>query len=288
MTRNLVVALAGAPNAGKSTLLNNMIGQQISIVTHKVQTTRHSLRGIVHDGEVEMIFIDTPGLFEPKRTLERAIVSNALNSLHDADVVCILFDATKLKRGDYQDILTFFHKVQKPLIAVITKIDLLPKPEILPLMSALNELEAFKEIIPLSALKSVNTQKFIEVLKGFAKNGPWLYQEDEVTDQPLRVICEEITRKQSLILLHQELPYSMKVETEKWLEDEEMVEIYQALFVTKESQKVIALGDAGSKIKEIGRRARMEMGKLMGKRVRLFLYIKVRENWIERDFGNHI
>jgi GTP-binding protein Era len=287
MQKRITVALAGAPNAGKSTLLNSLIGCDISIVTHKVQTTRHNLRGIVHDGESEIIFIDTPGLFDAKRTLERAIVSNAMSGVQDANLVCVLFDATKIKSGDYDNTLKFLNKAKKPLIALITKIDLLPRQDILPFIASLSELNLFEEIIPISALKNLNMTRFIEVITKYAHEAPWIYAEDEITDQPIRTICEEITRKHGLILLHQEIPYSMKVETEKWDETSEMVEIYQAIFVTKESQKVIALGSAGSKIKDIGRRSRLEMAKLIGKRVRLILYIKVRENWIERDFANN-
>jgi GTP-binding protein Era len=241
----------------------------------------------VHDGESEIIFIDTPGLFDAKRTLERAIVSNAMSGVQDANLVCVLFDATKMKSGDYDNALKFLNKAKKPLIALITKIDLLPRQDILPFIASLNELNLFEEIIPISALKNLNMTRFIEVITKYAHETPWLYAEDEITDQPIRTICEEITRKHGLILLHQEIPYSMKVETEKWDETSEMVEIYQAIFVTKESQKVIALGSAGSKIKDIGRRSRLEMAKLIGKRVRLILYIKVRENWIERDFANN-
>jgi GTP-binding protein Era len=286
--KNLVIALIGEPNAGKSTLLNALVGEKISIVTHKVQTTRYNIRGIVNEGDTQLIFIDTPGLFSAKRTLERAIVKAATTSFDEADIVCLMFDVNKLNSDAYKDVLPFVQNTKKPLFAIINKIDLISKEEILPLIKKLADENIFKEIIPLSALKSSGIEHITEFFLSQAKEGPWHYLEDEVTDQPIRNICEEITREQAFILLHQEIPYSLKVETEIWKETEATVTIHQAIFVMKETQKTIALGRGGSKIKEIGKRARLEISKLLGKKVNLFLYIKVREDWIEKDFSKHV
>ncbi len=281
MHKKITVAIAGAPNAGKSTLMNTILGLNISIVTHKAQTTRHNLRGIIHDGDTEMVFLDTPGLFDPKGTLERFICANAVEGVKEADIVCLLFDVNVIKRKEHENILKFFKNSNKPIIALITKIDLINKNYLLPMIESLNDLKIFDEIIPISSKKGLNINKFIDITTRYAKQGEWMYAEDDITDQPIKNICEEITRKYTLIFLHQEIPYSIKVETEKWEEDDEYIIIYQAIFVNKESQKIITLGKNGEKIKEIGQKSRLEIAKLTGKKVRLFLYVKVREGWIE-------
>ncbi|MDF3047175.1 MAG: GTP-binding protein Era [Candidatus Midichloriaceae bacterium] len=286
--KSLTVALIGEPNAGKSTLLNALVGEKVSIVTHKVQTTRHNIKGVVTEGETQIIFIDTPGLFDAKRTLEKAIVKSAKTSFEEADIVCLMFDVNKLKADLHKDILSFVKSTRKPLFAIINKTDLVTKDEILPLIQKLSDENIFQEIIPISAMNESHVERIKDFLKSHAQPGPWHYEDGEITDQSIRNICEEITREQAFILLHQEIPYSLKVETEMWEEEGELVTIHQALFVVKESQKAIALGKGGIKIKEIGKRARYHIGKLLDKKVRLFLYIKVREDWIERDFGSHV
>lgn len=286
--KTITIALIGEPNAGKSTLLNSIVGEKISIVTHKVQTTRHNIRGIINNGDTQLVFIDTPGLFDAKRTLEKAIVKSATSAFDEADIVCLMFDINKLKGNVYKEVFDFIKQIKKPIYAVINKIDLVAKDELLPIMQSLHEEGIFEEIIPLSALKALGVQKFIDFLSSKAPKRIWGYQEDEMTDQTIRSICEEITREQAFILLHEEIPYSLKVETEKWEEDDKLVKIYQAVFVMKESQKAIALGKGGTKIKEIGQRARHQMSHLIGKKVSLYLYIKVRENWIEKDFSTNV
>ncbi len=286
--KSLIIALIGEPNSGKSTLLNALIGEKVSIVTHKVQTTRFNIKGILNEGDTQLVFIDTPGLFDAKRPLEKAIFRNAINSFEEADIICLMFDINKLKNASYRNVLNFTKNIKKPLFAIINKIDLIPKEELLPTIQMLADEKIFSEIIPLSALKKTGLERVTKFFVSQAKPGPWYYEEDEITDQSVKSICEEITREQTFIQLHQEIPYSLKVETEKWEETEDSVSIYQAIFVVKDSQKVIALGKNGSKIKDIGKRARFEMGKLLGKKVHLFLYIKVRENWIERDFNKYI
>lgn len=286
--KSLTIALIGEPNAGKSTLLNALVGEKISIVTHKVQTTRHNIRGIINHENTQLVFIDTPGLFDAKRALEKAIVKSAVSAFDEADIVCLMFDINKLKGNVYKDVFAFIKKINRPIYAIINKVDLVAKDTLLPIMENLYAEGIFKEVIPLSALKSLGVPKFIEFLTKQALERPWEYEEDEMTDQPVRTICEEITREQAFILLHEEIPYSLKVETEKWEEDEDSVSIHQAIFVMKESQKAMVLGKGGIKVKEIGQRARFQMADLLGKRVSLYLYIKVRENWIEKDFSKYV
>ena len=286
--KSITIALIGEPNAGKSTLINALVGQKISIVTHKVQTTRHKIRGVVNEGDTQLVFIDTPGLFMPKRTLEKAIVRAATSSFEEADIVCMLFDINRLISNHHKDALEFIKNVKKPLFAIINKIDLVDKDKLLPLIKSLADECIFQEIIPLSAIKNSGIKRITNFFLSQATEGPWQFIDEEITDQSVRSICEEITREQAFIQLHQELPYSLKVETEKWEEGELTLSIHQTIFVTKDSQKIIALGKGGAKIKEIGRRARMEIAKLIGKRISLYLYIKVREDWIERDFSKYV
>lgn len=283
--KSITAALIGEPNAGKSTLLNLMVGQDISIVTHKVQTTRDNIRGILTEDDVQMVFVDTPGLFDAKRTLERAIVKEALSGIGDAEVVCVLFDVLKLRNDNCDNIFKFIKYVRSPIIAILNKSDLIHRLELLPLIQKLDQKQIFAHIVPVSGLKGENVDTLKNVLKSYAKEAMWMYDQDALTDAPIRKLCEEATRQQAFIMLHQELPYSLKVETEKWDEDENFVKIYQAIFVTKESHKVIALGKGGAKIKMIGIRARKQMEELIGKKVNLQLYVKVREDWIERDFS---
>jgi len=255
--KSLIIAIIGQPNAGKSSLLNRIIGEKIAIVTHKVQTTRFNIKGIYNHEKTQLVFIDTPGIFDPKETLEKAIVKNALNALYEADLICLLIDGNRFIQSDIDEaVLKHLKSIKKPIYAVINKIDLLPrKQDILPLINKLTEYNLFKEYFPLSALNGEGVEHFIKFLLVQALDKPWLYIDDEITDQPLRNLCEEITREQAFTLLHQEIPYSLKIETEKWEETENEVRIYQAIFALKNTQKSIILGKAGSKIKEIGRQS---------------------------------
>lgn len=282
----LNIALVGEPNAGKSSLLNQIIQQDIAIVTPKVQTTRVKLRGVFNDGDTQLVFIDTPGLFEARGKLEKAIVSNAKSAFEEADVICVLFDPKRI--NDYvAGILAQELACKKPTYAIINKIDTLPKPQTLILAEQLSKMEFFDEIFFLSAKNGKGVRHFLNFLENKAKDGAWMYQEDDITDSPSRNIAEEITREQAYLQLNKELPYSLKVETDTWREDEEgITEIHQSIYVLKESQKTIFLGAGGSKIKEIGRRARLKIAKVLGLKLRLFLHVKVREDWIDKDFRN--
>lgn len=286
MDRKLItVALIGEPNAGKSTLTNALVGEKITIVTHKVQTTRENVRGVVTDGDTQMVLIDTPGLFDAKKTLEKFIVKNATASFEEADIVCLVIDINRLAKDAYKDVFVYLRSVKKPIFAIINKIDMLTNEEILHGIQKLSDEQLFKEIIPVSGLKNRNIDHLRTFLMKQAEPGPWIFEDDEITDQNNRKLAEEITREQAFLHLHEELPYSLKVETEKWEENEELIVIHQVIFVTKEAHKGIALGKGGSKIRTIGQAARIELTKLLGKRVNLFLFVKVREDWIERDFS---
>lgn len=285
-TKLITVALVGEPNAGKSTLLNSLVGEKVSIVTHKVQTTRKNIRGIVNSGNTQIVFIDTPGIFQPDRTLERAIVKEATTSFDEADIICIIIDAKTFSEERLEFLLSKVKNSGKPLVAVLNKADLVyPRENMLPILKVLSDKNIFSEFFAISALNNQGVDKLISVLCKNAIESDWIYEEDQISDKSLREICEEITREKAYLLLHEEIPYSLKIETDKWDEDEERAEIYQTIFVTKENQKMIVLGKAGSKIKEIGKQARFEMSKLIGKKVSLYLFVKVREDWIEKDFG---
>lgn len=283
--KSLNIALIGEPNAGKSTLINSFVGQKISIVSHKVQTTRHKIKGVVNIDDTQLVFIDTPGLFVPSHTLEKTIVKNAISAFDEADIICMVFDANRISNNYYQSVLEFIKNVKIPIYALINKIDLINKDELLPLIKKLDEEGLFAEIIPISAIKVKDVNRVTKFLLSKAILGPWQFIDDEITDQTIRSMCEEITREQVFLHLHQELPYSIKVETEKWEEGSLMVSIYQVIYVMKNSQKIIVLGKNGTKIKEIGKRSRQEISKLIDKKINLYLYVKIKEDWIERDFN---
>ncbi len=285
MAKLLKVAIIGEPNAGKSTLLNKIIGQNISIVTHKVQTTREVIRGIYTNGETQIVFLDTPGIFNAERNLEKYIVSNAMSSFEEADVVCLIMDLRKINSGSHAAILKAIKDLNKPIIGLINKIDMVKRNDILPLIQKLSEEFGFAEIVPMSAEKGDGVKRYLEVLEKYAYDDMHIYSEDEITDKPIRFIAEEITRKHAFLHLHKELPYSLKVETEKWDEFDDEVKIYQTIYLVKDSQKNIAVGKGGTKIKMIGTDARKEIQQLIDKKVHLYLYIKVREEWMEKDFN---
>jgi GTP-binding protein Era len=286
MTKLMVVGLLGEPNVGKSSLLNRFIGEKISIVTHKVQTTRHNIRGIVNLDDTQLVFVDTPGLFAPSRRLEKAIVSNAIAALDEVDCICVVLDVNHIDFSKLEVIKQYLAEHKKTCYALLNKIDLISKDELLPIIEKVAEENIFAEIFPVSALKGHGAERFLNALKNNANAGPWMYLEDELTDQPMRIIAEEATREQAYLMLHKELPYSLKIETEKWEEQKNgSVKIYQAIYVLKESQKIIVLGKSGEKIKHIGQKSRAQIEKLTGNKVHLFLHVKVREDWIDKDFS---
>lgn len=285
--KSSVIALVGLPNVGKSTLLNAVVGQKVSITTHKAQTTRHNVRGVVNIDEAQLVFIDTPGLFSPKGILERAIVKEALKSFDEADAICLIIDTVKINDFLPKALKDYLLQNKKKCFAILNKVDLLKmKDHILPKIKEVYDTGLFEEVFAISAYKKLGLEKFLEYFANHAEVGPWLFEEDEVTDAPVRKIAEEITREKAFILMHQEIPYSLKVETETWQEmPDGSVKIYQAIFVNKEAHKSMVLGKGGTKIKEIGSRARNDIARLLDQKVHLYLHVKVREDWVEKDYS---
>jgi GTPase len=279
-TRCGFVALIGATNAGKSTLLNALVGSKISIVTPKVQTTRALIRGIAMEGAAQLIFVDTPGIFAPRRRLDRAMVGSAWGSTHDADIVAFLIDAHKGIQEDEEAILRGLAEVRAPKVLVLNKVDLIDKPKLLALAQAINERSAFAATFMISARSGDGVGDLRAYLAGEVPPGPWLYPEDQISDAPLRQLAAEITREKLYLRLHQELPYQSTVETEIWKELKDgAVRIEQTIYVERESQRKIVLGKGGQTIKAIGAAARTEIAAAIEHPVHLFLFVKVREGW---------
>ena len=276
------VALIGAPNAGKSTLVNNLVGAKVSIVTHKVQTTRSRIRGIVCRGASQIVLIDTPGIFAPRkrRRLERAMVEAAWKGALDADIVSVLVDAARGIDERVEQILARLSSVASRPILLLNKIDLVAKPKLLELAAALNERVPFERTFMVSALSGDGLEDFANYLVDAVPPGPWHYPEDQLSDAPLWFLAAEITREKLTLRLHQELPYALSVETTSWrpLRDGS-VRIEQTVFVERESQKQIVLGKGGRTIKAVSMEARRELGEILEAEVHLFLFVKVRPNW---------
>jgi GTP-binding protein Era len=281
-TRCGFVTLIGAPNVGKSTLLNALVGSKVSIVTPKVQTTRALVRGIAIAGAAQIIFIDTPGIFVPRRRLDRAMVTTAWSGAHDADIVGVLVDA---KRGLDEDTTAIFNRlpdVAAPKILLINKVDLVDKKSLLALVQRLNEQGVFAATFMISALSGDGVGDVKTWLAGHVAEGPWHYPEDQISDAPLRSLAAEITREKLYLRLHQELPYESTVETDIWKELKDgAVRIEQTIYVARESQRKIVLGKGGQTIKSIGADARKDIAEVVEKPVHLFLFVKVREGWAE-------
>ncbi len=276
------IALVGAPNAGKSTLLNLLVGSKVSIVTPKVQTTRSRVLGIALRGDAQLIFVDTPGIFAPKRRLDRAMVAAAWASAEDADIVVVLVDAARGFDDDTRAILERLKATERRLVLALNKIDLVRREILLPLADVLGKACAVERIFMISSTAGDGTEDLINFLGANAPEGPWLYPEDQLTDLPQRLLASEITREQIFVQLHQELPYATTVETESWEErDDGSVKIAQTIHVQRDGQKAIVLGKGGSQIKSIGAAARAELERLFGRRVHLFLFVRVSENWAE-------
>jgi GTPase len=275
-----IVALIGAPNAGKSTLLNALVGAKISIVTPKVQTTRALIRGIAIEGASQLIFVDTPGIFAPRRRLDRAMVGTAWGSAQDADIVAPLIDARKGIEEDDEAILRGLADVRTKKILVLNKVDLVEKPKLLALAQALNERAAFTATFMISALSGDGVADLKGWLAAEVPAGPWLYPEDQMSDAPLRQLAAEITREKLYLRLHQELPYRSTVETDVWKELRDgSVRVEQTIYVERESQRKIVLGKGGQTIKAIGAAARKDIAEAIEQPVHLFLFVKVREGW---------
>ncbi|MBS0534574.1 MAG: GTPase Era [Proteobacteria bacterium] len=279
-TRCGFVALIGAPNAGKSTLLNALVGSKVTIVSHKVQTTRALIRGITIHDKSQIIFVDTPGIFAPKRRLDRAMVTTAWSGAHEADLTAVLIDARKGLDEDNEAILDQLKEVKGPKILILNKIDVVPRDSLLGLARSANEKAKFEATFMISALKSDGVADLKMWLATRMPEGPWLYPEDQIADAPLRQLAAEITREKLFERLHQELPYHSTVETEQWKElrggD---VRIEQTIYVERESQRKIVIGKGGQTLKAIGEAARKEIADIADAKVHLFLFVKVREGW---------
>jgi GTPase len=285
-TRCGYVALIGAPNAGKSTLLNQLVGRKLAIVTPKVQTTRTRLLGIAIAGPAQLIFVDTPGIFAPRRRLDRAMVAAAWAGAADADQTVLLVDAAlAARRGvdrDTRHILGRLAASSRRAILALNKIDLVRRDALLGLADELFQSGVFGEVFMISALSGDGVEDLTRHLAASVPPGPWLFPADQLSDAPERWIAAEVTREQVFLQLHDELPYAATVETESWQERADgSARIDQVIYVQRPSQRAIVLGDKGQRIKAIGARARAELEQMLERRIHLFLFVKVRENWIE-------
>ncbi len=279
-TRCGFVALIGAPNVGKSTLVNALVGSKVTIVSRKVQTTRALIRGIVIEDNAQIILVDTPGIFQPKRRLDRAMVSTAWSGAHDADLVCVLLDAKAGIDEEADAILRKAARVDHEKILVLNKIDLVPREKLLALAKAANDRLAFAQTFMISALSGDGVGDLRHALADRVPAGPFHYPEDQMSDAPMRQLAAEITREKIFRQLHQELPYQSTVETDSWTErKDKSIRIEQTIFVERESQRKIVLGKGGAAIKAIGAESRKEIAEITGVPVHLFLFVKVRENW---------
>ncbi len=274
------LAVIGAPNVGKSTLVNAMVGSKVTIVSPKVQTTRAIIRGIAIEGDAQLIFVDTPGIFAPRRRLDRAMVATAWSGAHDADIVALVIDARRGLDDETQTIVAKLADVSATKILIINKIDLVAKPSLLGLVRTANERLPFAATFMVSATSGDGVGEVKRWLAAHVPVGPWHYPEDQISDAPMRALAAEITREKIYLRLHQELPYRSTVETEAWSELKDgAVRIEQTIYVERESQRKIVLGKGGQTIKAIGAEARKEISALIEKPVHLFLFVKVREGW---------
>ncbi|MBB3772957.1 GTP-binding protein Era [Angulomicrobium tetraedrale] len=281
-TRCGFVALIGAPNAGKSTLTNALVGTKVSIVSHKVQTTRSLLRGIALEGATQIILVDTPGIFAPKRRLEKAMVRSAWSGAGDADAVVLLIDARIGLTEDVEAIIRGLVDVRRPRAILLNKIDLVKRENLLELAAKIAERITFDRLFMVSALSGSGLVDLREWLRDLLPLGPWLYPEDQISDAPMRTLAAEITREKLFHRLHEELPYRSTVETDSWQERPDgSVRIEQTIFVERESQRKIVLGRGGETIKAISTSARKELVEILEQPVHLFLFVKVRENWAD-------
>ncbi|GAA4220312.1 GTP-binding protein Era [Sagittula marina] len=283
-TRAGFIALIGEPNAGKSTLTNRMVGAKVSIVTHKVQTTRARIRGVAMQGESQLIFVDTPGMFQPRRRLDRAMVAAAWGGAADADIVVLLVEAHRGMTDGVRRILEGLQDIPKgrKIALAINKIDRVKAEDLLQLSKSLNEEFTFLNTFMISAEKGHGVDHLREWIAAELPEGPWLYPEDQIADLPMRMIAAEMTREKLTLRLHQELPYQLTVETESWQErDDGTARIDQVIYVARDGHKGIILGHKGETIKAISKASREELTEFLGRKVHLFLQIKVRENWLE-------
>jgi len=278
------VAIIGAPNAGKSTLLNALVGSKVAIVTHKVQTTRSRIRGIAMEGDTQIVFVDTPGIFKPKRRLDRAMVDAAWGGAGDADVVILLVDTERERGEDLQRVLEGLREQRRSAVLVLNKADVMTsekgREKLLKLAAELNETGLFTKTFMISALSGDGVADLKSYIAGLMPKGAWHYPEDQAADVPLRSLAAEVTREKLYLRLHDELPYELTVETESWEQKKDgSIRIQQVIFVQRDSQKKIVLGAGGQTIKTVGQLARKDLEEMLEAKVHLFLFVKVRENW---------
>lgn len=281
-TRCGFVALIGAPNAGKSTLLNRLVGAKVSIVTHKVQTTRSTIRGIAIEGNSQIIFVDTPGIFRPRRRLDRAMLESAWGGAKDADLVVLLIDAHRGIDEEVTELLERVAQLPQRKFLALNKIDSIERSKLLALAQSASAKADFAEIFMISALDGDGCGDLMGVIANAVPSGPWLYPEDQISDLPLRNLAAEITREKMLLRLHDELPYTSTVETMSWEDRKDgSARIEQTIYVARESQRKIVLGKGGQTIKAISQAARAEIAEMAEKPIHLFLFVKVREKWAD-------
>lgn len=283
-------AILGAPNAGKSTLLNQLVGTKVSIVTHKVQTTRTRIRGVAMDGETQIVFVDTPGIFAPKRRLDRAMVDAAWGGTEDADAIVVLIDAARIAaadgggktREDTERIIEGLKASGKQAILTLNKVDSLRREVLLPLAQEWSDAGPFNETFMISGLNGDGVSDLLDHVSAAMPEGPWLYPEDQAADITQRLLAAEVTREKLILRLHDELPYHTTVETESWksLKDGS-IRIEQTIYVARDTQKAIVLGKHGRTVKEISQQARADLEAMLETRVHLFLFVKVREKWLD-------
>lgn len=286
------IGVIGAPNAGKSTLVNRIVGAKVSIVSPKVQTTRTRVMGIVNKGSAQLVFVDTPGIFAPKRRLEKSMVAAAWGGVKDAEVVLLVIDVAHGKiNPETRAIIQRLKDTQRKVAGVLNKIDLVKKDKLLALATELDAEGVFTDLYMISALSGDGVEKLLSDLEKKAPEGPWMFGEDQITDMPLRLLAAEITREKIFIQLGDELPYASTVETDKWEDfDNGSVKISQTVYVMRDTQKAIMLGKGGKRIKAIGAAARQELEEILERRVHLSLFVKVRDKWTDdperyRDWG---
>ena len=284
------VAILGAPNAGKSTLVNRLVGSKVSIVSPKVQTTRSRIRGILVEGNTELVLVDTPGIFKPSRRLDRAMVASAWTEADESDMRILIIDSEKGIDKNTRSIIDNLKKNKQKAILVLNKIDLIKKDKLLPLIADLNKQPLFTETFMISAQTGENTDELKKYLISHAPKGFWMFPEDQLSDLPNRLFAAEITREKLFMHLQQELPYTLAVETTLFKEQKNGIRIEQTIYVERTGQRSIILGKNGSMIKKIGAAARYELSQLLDAPVHLFLFVKVKENWQEdpaqyRDWG---
>ncbi|MEP7239903.1 MAG: GTPase Era [Devosia sp.] len=279
-TRCGFIALVGAPNAGKSTLLNALVGTKVSIVTHKAQTTRAQIRGVVTEGASQIVFIDTPGIFAPKRRLDRAMVEAAWTGAGDADVVALIVDAERGVTPEVEAMLQGLADIRHPRVLVLNKIDLIPREKLLGLSADLNARLSFEATFMISALKGAGVRDFLAWAETHSPLGPWHFPEDQLTDLTLALTAAEVTREKLFLRVHDEIPYNATVETEKFtINDDGSYRIDQVIYLTRDSHKKIVLGAGGQTVKAIGAESRKELMQIFETPVHLFLFVKVREKW---------